>query len=160
MENREQIKNRMVKTAARLWGYSEDETESAFDPLVNVLFSACALELEKISNEIHSSRARLLERMVQLLSPEVLCGPLPAHAILHARTADDKAWLREDDQFYYTQRRGASFETTDSGYKDFYFAPTGSFQLNTAAVSYLATGHQLFRYREMISKEVITHCLP
>jgi hypothetical protein len=160
VENREQIKNRMMKTAARLWGYPEDETESAFDPLVNVLFSACALELEKISNEIHSSRARLLERMVQLLSPEVLCGPLPAHAILHARTTDDKAWLLENDQFCYTQRRGASFETNDSGYKDFFFAPTGSFQLNTAVVSYLATGHQLFRYREMISKEVITHCLP
>lgn len=160
MENREQIKNRMMKTAARLWGYSEDETESSFDPLVNVLFSACALELEKISNEIHSSRARLLERMVQLLSPEVLCGPLPAHAIMHARTTDQNAWLRENDQFCYTQRRGASYETTGSGYKDIFFAPTGTFQLNTAVVSYLATGHQLFRYREMISKEVITHCLP
>ncbi|HEX6431574.1 MAG TPA: hypothetical protein VF008_27980 [Niastella sp.] len=160
MENREQIKNRMMKTAARLWGYSEDETESSFDPLVNVLFSACALELEKISNEIHASRARLLERMVQLLSPEVLCGPLPAHAIMHARTIDETAWLRESDQFYCTQRRGASYETTASGNKDIFFAPTGSFQLNTAAVSYLATGHQLFRYREMISKEVITHCLP
>src|SRR5688572_27122287 len=148
----------MMKTAARLWGYSEDETESSFDPLVNVLFSACALELEKISNEIHASRARLLERMVQLLSPEVLCGPLPAHAIMHARTVDEKAWLRENDQFCYTQRRGASYETT--GYKDIFFAPTGPFQLNTATVSYLATGHQLFRYREMISKEVITHCLP
>ncbi len=160
MENREQIKNRMMKTAARLWGYPEDETESSFDPLVNVLFSACALELEKISNEIHSSRARLLERMVQLLSPEVLCGPLSAHAILHARTTDDKAWLREKDQFYYSQKRGAAYEATGSGYKDFYFAPTGPFQLNTAVVSYLATGHQLYRYREMISKEVITHCLP
>ena len=43
-----------MKTAARLWGYPEDETESSFDPLVNVLFSATALELEKISNEIHA----------------------------------------------------------------------------------------------------------
>lgn len=147
-----------MKTAARLWGYSEDETESSFDPLVNVLFSACSLELEKISNEIHASRARLLERMVQLLSPEVLCGPLAAHAIVHARTVDDTAWLRENDQFYCSQRRG--YETTGTGYKDIFFAPTASFQLNTAAVNYLATGHQLFRYREMISKEVITHCLP
>jgi hypothetical protein len=160
VENREQIKNRMMKTAARLWGYSEDETESSFDPLVNVLFSACSLELEKISTEIHASRARLLERMVQLLSPEVLCGPLPAHAIMHAKTVEEAAWLRESDQFYCSQKRGASYESTDTGYKDMYFAPTASFQVNTASVGYLATGHQLFRYREMISKEVITHCLP
>jgi hypothetical protein len=160
MENREQIKNRMMKTAARLWGYPEDETESSFDPLVNVLFSACALELEKISNEIHASRARLLERMVQLLSPEVLCGPLPAHAVMHARSIEEVGWLNEEDQFYSSQKRNGAYENAGNGYKDIFFAPTGNFQLSTAAVSYLATGHQLFRYREMISKEVITHCLP
>jgi hypothetical protein len=162
MENREQIKNRMMKTAARLWGYPEDETESSFDPLVNVLFSATALELEKISNEIQASRARLLERMVQLLSPEVLCGPLPAHGILSARSIDEVAWLKGNDQFYSSQKRGGNYEDESgaSGYRDFFFTPTGSFQLNTATVTYLATGHQLFRYREMISKEVITHCLP
>jgi len=149
-----------MKTAARLWGYPEDETESSFDPLVNVLFSACALELEKISNEVHASRARLLERMVQLLSPEVLCGPLPAHAVMHAKSVDRTAWLEENDQFYCSQKKGVSYESTGTGYKDIFFAPTGPFQVNRAAVSYLATGHQLFRYREMISKEVITHCLP
>jgi hypothetical protein len=160
MENREQIRNRMMKTAARLWGYPEDETETSFDPLVNVLFSACALELEKISNEIHASRARLLERMVQLLSPEVLCGPLPAHAVMHARSIEEVGWLSEEDQFYSSQKRGSTFESGSNGYKDIFFAPTGKFQLNTATVSYLATGHQLYRYREMISKEMITHCLP
>jgi hypothetical protein len=160
MENREQIKNRMVKTAARLWGYSEDETESAFDPLVNILFSACSLELEKVSNEIHSSRARLLERMVQLLSPEVLCGPLPAHAVLHAKSIDNITRLRETDQFFWTQKSSSVYESNSTRYKDIFFAPTSSFQVNAASVSYLATGHQLFRYREMISKEVITHCIP
>ena len=150
----------MIKTAARLWGYAEDETESSFDPLVNVLFSACALELEKISNEIHASRARLLERMVQLLSPEVLCGPLAAHAVMHATTIEEKAWLQESDQFFCSQRTGVSYESTGTGYKDIFFAPTGNFQLNTSAITYLATGRQLYRYREMISKEVITHCLP
>lgn len=160
MDNREQIKNRMMKTAARVWGYPEDETESAFDPLVNVLFSACALELEKISNDIHSTRARLLERMVQLLSPEVLCGPLPAHAVMHAKSVDESAVLDECDQFYFSQKTTASYESTATGYKDIFFTPSGAFQLNSSAVGYLATGHQLFRYREMISKEVITHCLP
>lgn len=159
MENREQIKNRMIKTAARLWGYPEDETESSFDPLVNLLFAANALELEKVSNEIHASRARLLERMVQLLSPEVLSGPLPAHAILHARAVDNTARLRERDQFILSQRISSLYEGRDQGFRDLYFSPTAQFQLNSATVSYLATGHQLFRYRDMTSKEVIAHTL-
>jgi hypothetical protein len=150
----------MVKTAARLWGYSEDETETAFDPLVSMLISACSLELEKISNEIHASRARLLERMVELLSPEVLCGPLPAHAIMHARAIDDNTRLKESDQFFWTQKTTSVYENNSTRYKDIFFAPTSSFQVNAATVSYLATGHQLFRYRDMISKEVITHCVP
>lgn len=149
-----------MKTAARLWGYPEDETESSFDPLVNVLFSACALELEKISNEIHASRARLLERMVQMLSPEVLCGPLPAHAIVHARPIEKRAKLYVEDQFYCSQKKTALYESTGKGFREVHFSITGNFHATRAAATYLATGHQLFRYREMISKEVITHCQP
>lgn len=160
MENREQIKNRMIKTAARLWGYSEDETESSFDPMVDLLFSASALELEKISNEIQATRARLLERMVQLLSPEVLSGPLPAHAVLYARAVEDEALLQDTDQFFRTQAVSPFYEGNTQDLKDIFFSPTGPFRLNTASISYLATGHQLFRYRATISKEVIAHCLP
>src|SRR6266571_411097 len=117
MENREQIKNRMIKTAARLWGYSEDETESSFDPLVGLLFSASALELEKISNEIQATRARLLERMVQLLSPEVLSGPLPAHAVLYARAVEEEARLQDTDQFFRTQAVSPFYEGNTSDLK-------------------------------------------
>ena len=159
MQNREHIRDRMIKTAARLWGHPEDETGTSFDPLVNILFSACALELEKISNEVESSRARLLERMVQLLSPETLCGPLPAHAVLHARTVEGLSRLPDKDQFFLTQKTLSSWQSNQAGQKDFYFSPTGTFQLNAAAVRYLATGHQLFRYRDMISKETIAHCI-
>lgn len=150
----------MIKTAARLWGLPEDETGASFDPLVNILFSACALELEKISNEMETSRARLLERMVQLLSPDTLCGPLPAHAVLHARPVAGPAQLNNKDQFFLTQKIVPSWQSEATDVKDFFFAPTAPFHLNATAVRYLATGHQLFRYRDMISKETIAHCIP
>lgn len=149
----------MIKTAARVWGYTEDESASAFDPLVNLLFAACALELEKISGEVAASRARLLERMVQLLSPEVLNGPLPAHAVLHARGVEEGARLRDTDQFFVSQRISTVYESNNQ-FKDIFFSPTAPFHINTATVQYLATGYQLFCYREKIAKEVIAHCLP
>ena len=49
--NQEQIKNRMIKRASRMWGYSELESESAFDPVLELLLSACASELEKLRFE-------------------------------------------------------------------------------------------------------------
>lgn len=150
----------MIRTAARLWGHAEDEAGTSFDPLVNILFSACAMELEKISNEVEASRARLLERMVQLLSPDTLCTPLPAHAIVHARPVEGVSQLLDRDQFFLTQKTLASWQSSQAAIKDFFFAPTANFTLNASVVKYLATGHQLFRYRDMISKETIAHALP
>ena len=51
-ESREHIKTRMLRTASRVWGYSETESENNFDPLVSMLLTACASELEKISGEV------------------------------------------------------------------------------------------------------------
>ena len=144
-----------MKTAAKVWGYGDDETEAAFDPLVNLLFSACSLELEKISHEVHASRARMMERMVQLLSPEVLTGPLPAHAVVVAKAAEPQSVAVPTDQFYTTTAVSTDFDSAAKGYKDVFFAPAGSYFLNPASVQYLATGQQLFRYRDAISKEVV-----
>lgn len=160
MDNREQIKNRMVKTAARLWGHPEDEPVSSFDPLVGLLFTACAVELEKINGEIEASRARLLDRAVQLLSPQALNGALPAHAIMHARSIEQQAMLRLTDQFFLAQRLNAGWESGANKYTDIYFSPTAAFHINDLSIRYLATGHQLFTCRDMVTKEVVAHCLP
>jgi len=50
-----EIKNRMIKKAAELWGVSPYDIESSFDPVVSLLMGACASELAKISNELTGS---------------------------------------------------------------------------------------------------------
>ena len=54
-EKKERIKDRMLKTAARLWGYPDVEVETSFDPIVQLMLEACASELEKISSEVDVS---------------------------------------------------------------------------------------------------------
>ena len=49
--SKDQIKDRMLKRAAKKWGYNDVELENVFDPIVNLLFDVCAKELEKISND-------------------------------------------------------------------------------------------------------------
>lgn len=128
-ENRHQIKARMLKSAARAWGYPETEAESNFDPMVSLLLAACSVELEKISGDIQASRARVVERLVQLLSPEVLTGALPAHAIATAVPVDTNTVLADDAQFFI---------------KDAFFSPTALLQLNKASIHFTATGNRLY----------------
>ena len=86
-ESSEAIRTRMLKDIARQWGHPEDaaDTAAGFDPLINLLAGAYAKEIEKIGYEIQSSRQRILSRLVDFLTPDVLTGPSPAHAIAQAR---------------------------------------------------------------------------
>jgi len=39
VENKTQVKNRMIKKAASLWGVQPNEIESTFDPIVTLLIN-------------------------------------------------------------------------------------------------------------------------
>ncbi len=154
-ESRNQIKSRLLKNASRAWGYPETEAENNFDPLVSMLMTACAAELEKISGEIHASRARVLERLVQLLSPDALTGAVPAHAIACATPVDKVLELSEKTQFYTTRKTSGSLETEEQVSKDYYFSPTDDFRLNRASIRFMAAGNTLYSISNHVNKEVI-----
>lgn len=80
--DQDRIRDRILRRASRMWGYSESETENSFDPLVGLLISACASELEKLSFEQENSRARIIDRILEVMFPEEVAGALPAHTIL------------------------------------------------------------------------------
>ena len=150
----------MLKNAARAWGYPETEAENNFDPLVSMLLSACSIELEKISGEIHSSRSRVLERLVQLLSPNALTGALPAHAVACGTPVEKTLDIHEDAQFYINRRQPGVSENDEATWKDIFFSPTGSFHLNKASIRYMATGNIMYRVNNNINKEMIAQSEP
>jgi hypothetical protein len=142
-DNREKIRGSMLKTAARLWGQTESEQESNFDPLVSLLLGACAVELDKFTNEIQASRARILQNLVQLLLPEALTGPLPAHAIATALPVERTTELDEKTQFYRP------------GKKEIYFSPTGNFRLNKASVRFMVAAGAVHSMDISYNKELV-----
>lgn len=154
-ESREHIKTRMLRNAARAWGYAETESESNFDPLVSMLLSACSIELEKISGEIQGSRARVLERLVQLLSPDAFTGALPAHTIGCATPVEKTLEITEDAQYYITRKIPGPSDHEDPVTKDIFFSPTAAFQLNRASVRFMATGRSLYKINNGINKELM-----
>jgi hypothetical protein len=140
---RQYIKDRMMQSAARFWGLPETDTEASFDPVVALLMGACAAELEKINDEIENSRARVLERLVQLLSPEALTGVLPAHAIAHALPSEQVSKTGPEDQFYVNKRFAPVQDEGQAGWKDIYFSPVTNFILHKAVVKYKAAGNKI-----------------
>lgn len=159
-ESSEHIRNRMLQTAARIWGYPEADGGAHFDPLVSLLLSVNAAELERLSNEIHHSRTRVLERIVQLMAPDVLTGPQPASAILYALSTDDHVQVNSYEQFFCTRRMPASAESGNPKNKEIFFTPAGTYHLNKCSVCYIATGNKLFKYTDTITKELLAYTLP
>ncbi|MFT4093776.1 MAG: hypothetical protein QM640_09045 [Niabella sp.] len=152
-ESREHIRNRMLQHAARVWGYPETEDVSSFDPLVNLLLSVNAAEFERLSNEIHHSRNRVMERIMQLLAPDVLTGPHQASAILNAGSIEDTVRLSAKEQFFLTQNVKISGGQHHN--IDVYFTPADAFYINKCSIKYAAANNKIFRYSDSVTKELV-----
>ncbi len=153
-ETQQQIKDRLMKTASIVWGFKGTQAENSFDPLVSILFGACAAELEKISHDIEETRGRTLERLVQLLYPEVLANAIPAHAIACAYPSEHCATIPAETQFYYAKKYAGTGEGAPGFWKNIYFSPTGPFKLHQATVSLMATTRKVYDVKAVTQKEV------
>lgn len=155
VETQQHIKDRLFRTASAIWGLKGTQTESSFDPLVGILLGACATELEKISHDIEETRGRTLERLVQLLYPEVLANAIPAHAVAHAYPSEKRLLLQGDAQFYYQKRFAGAGEGAPPVWKNIYFTATGDFVLHQASIQIMATAGSLYAVNEAMQKELL-----
>jgi len=135
--SKEHIKDRLLKRAARQWGYSDIELENVFDPIVNLLFDVCAKELEKIAGEIYSSRRRMTERLVDILTPTAATKAAPARGILRAYPAENEVILSDHHQFYYQRKETNPYNPTESNIKNYFFGPTAPVKLTRNKLQYV-----------------------
>ncbi len=149
MQTREEIKLRMLRFAAREWGYDETQMESeAFDPLVSLLMEACATELERIDREMHLAEERILDRIVALLTPDELTCAQTAHAVLHARSITPFFELKTSNLFYTPKKSGRQS-------KDIFFSPVSNYRVHDCSVAVLGTGRQVLKVDEIPKRRTI-----
>lgn len=149
MDTPEQIRNRILRSAARQWGYQESEMDlEAFDPLVRLLVEACSGEIARLERMLEQSENRILERMLEQLSPEVLTGPLPAHAMATFRAlAGTETATRELQCFGRLEHKKEKNEV--------YFAPlTDTTVVNGAIALMEVGGKELFLINEKQKERV------
>ncbi len=152
--SREAIKSRLMKTAAKLWGYQESEMES-FDPLVGLLIGACANEFEKIGHDIHASHARVLGRLAQLMTPDVTTGPQAAHGIVQLNSIEAKSEIDNSLSLSFKKKHPSKIQAKKGKQKEVYFSPASRFPIFDAKLQFMACNNKLFQVNNAISKELI-----
>lgn len=157
-DSRDEIRLRMLKEAARLWGDGEVLDPDAYDPVLNLLVGACASEVKRVGHEVQEVQNRVFERMVQLLLPGASVTALPAHAVAQARPAEPVCTLRAEDHFSAQRLVGDKA-------KEFFFTPFQPVRLFDAGMVFMAAGRDIWRIREDGGKEKFaetsfSHALP
>ena len=152
LDTRDQIKARMLHDAARLWGLPDSQLDTtAFDPLVDLLLGTLASESERVYGEILASRGRILERLVQVLLPETVTDPRPAHGIVTAQPTENVAII--DSSVSITTRHP---QTND----ELGLLAAGRFSLLNGRVVCGAAGAQLWRIDEQQNRATLATAPP
>ncbi|WP_159020851.1 type VI secretion system baseplate subunit TssF [Algibacter sp. L3A6] len=149
---KEDIKNRMMKKAASLWNIPANEIADSFDPIISLLLSACASELEKLSGDISDSHIRVTERLIQLMTPLSTFDVKPAHTIAYCESLEPKTIITAEHQLYYKKK--TTSQRLAQGYKDIFFTPTQNTKLLDARVKHIVTGNKLFTFSDKKSKDL------
>lgn len=148
--SRETIRSEMIREVARLWNYDEsDMAIERFDPLVGLLLGAFATGLEGLHHELENSRTRVVQRLAQLLTPDVMTGPQPAHAVMRTRVIDPSFTIQPTHLF-----------SCSVGGKDIHFSPAGTFRLTNAAIKTTVLQNKIREHGPSVKESFLNQVLP
>lgn len=150
--SKEAIKNRMIKHALTYWGIKNTED---IDPAIKLILEALSLELYNFSNEIKDTQVRILEKISNLLAPDFLTSPNPAHAVLHARPVEPTESLSAVTSFVTQLKISSKQNEIQDTAIEVYFTPVGEVQLFDAQIACIVTGGNLHAYDPLLNKQLV-----
>ncbi|HKH60772.1 MAG TPA: type VI secretion system baseplate subunit TssF [Flavitalea sp.] len=150
--SKELIKNRMLKHAVTYWGIKNTED---LDPAVKLILEALSLELYNLGNETKDTQVRILEKVANLLAPDSLTSPNPAHAIMHASPVEASETLTKTTGFFaqrkISSRQNEELDTT----LDIHFTPVDAVTLLNVHVTHIAAGGNLYSYGPAFNRQFV-----
>jgi len=127
--NKESIINRMLKFAASHMGIRQIEL---LDPVIVLFIEALAEDIYKLSGEIDNIEGRMLDKLSNMLTPDITVAAAPAHAILHASSSEKENVIKKETAFYY--RQGGSGRRAHD--KKIYFHPVCNARIYNGDIQY------------------------
>ena len=159
----ERIKDRVLKRAARSWGFSDLEMETSFDPVVAMMLNAVSYELEKVANELENSKTRIVERVLEIMFPEVTSGAKPARAIIHAAPIENNIKVSLQNQMIVQRRIHNIYNPLEPISKEIVLSPTLEVKLSACEIRYIGYEKNMFKISNLFYKDPVrdyTHTLP
>jgi hypothetical protein len=148
--SREAIRSEMIQEVARLWSYDEsDMAVESFDPLVGMLLGAFATGIEGLHHELQNSRSRIVQRLATLLTPDVMTGPQPAHAIMRTHVIDPSFEILPTHPF-----------SCNIGGREIHFSAAGSFPLFNAKIKTVVVQNKIKEYGPSAKESFMNQILP
>ncbi len=153
--NRDRIKNRILKRASQAWGYGDLVSENSFDPVLELLLTACASELEKLAFEQEYSQTRITDRILEVLFPDKTTGVIPAQTLLQIQPLENNTKISLYDSFKLIKRKQNLYDPTQTLTQELHFTPTLEVNLTTAQIKYLAFGNRLIEKENFFYEDTI-----
>jgi len=154
--SREVIRNRMLRHALNYWNIKNTED---LDPIVKLILEALSNELYNLGNDIKDTEVRLLEKIANLLAPEFLTSPNPAHGIMHALPVEAQELLTESNHFYTQKKISSKQDETLDKSIDVFFTAVDKLRLFNANISFIATGYNLYAYDAAFNKQLTAQAM-
>ncbi len=123
------------------WNHDERENFMS-DPVVKLLYGACAEEIGNVHEEIFHVSNRLIKRMIEQFLPEEYYIPSPAHGIVYGRPFDglSSAAVSAGKQLIISR--------LDSQRREFMFTPAGNFNVHKAEIEYLVFHNRFYQMED------------
>jgi len=129
--------------------------ETSFDPVVSMMLNALSYELEKVAHELEDSKTRVVERVLEIMFPEVTAGAKPARAIIHAMPIDNNIKVSLHNQMKVNRRIHNIYNPLAPITREIALSPTLEVKLASAEVKYVAYERNLFEVSNLFYKDAV-----
>ncbi|KGN96766.1 hypothetical protein HQ38_00310 [Porphyromonas crevioricanis] len=146
-ESKEEIKDRMIRTALDFWGIRKIEN---LDPFIRLLIEAMSAQLHILSDEIADIEVRAMQRLSEVLLPESVARARPAHAIACIQPLAESLATDPSTGFYAISPFPGRKENTR-----YTFRPVCRTPLHKGAIRTLIVGSDVYEILPDMNKKLV-----
>jgi hypothetical protein len=150
--SREVIKNRMLRHTLTYWGIKNTDD---LDPAVKLILEALSSELYNLGNEVKDTQVRILEKIANLLAPDFLTAPNPAHGLLHAMPVEAVEALDRTAGFFAQRKISSKQNEVLDTALDICFTPLDNINVFDIQVGAVVTGGNIFSCDASFNKQLV-----
>ncbi|WP_278022202.1 type VI secretion system baseplate subunit TssF [Flavobacterium ginsengisoli] len=128
-----------------------------------MMLNALSYELEKVAHELEDSKTRIVERVLEIMFPEVVSGAKPARAVAHAFPTENNRKTSLQNQMLVKRRLHNIYNPLEPIIKEIVLSPTLEVKLAPCNIAYIAYERNMFKISNLFYKDAVKdykHTLP